>query len=430
MYKRIFTFLKHPTSKNVIINTLGNYVNIFFTAFFALVLVRILDPARYGVLSVLLGIAYVLANLLDFGTTATIYSYLPSLIKAKTVKMYRFLKSTFFYQLLFSSAVILFLFISFPTLDRIFFKTSAPLWELYLTTFAVLFLIWQNFALNALFAAKKFFEANLFINAANIFKTLLLFLFIEFHLISVGVVIFVFGIAGPAVFFSLLLLRKKYVVLQIIRAPIKRSDFRFSYTLTYFVASQFFNLGLRMDLFLLSFYKLRQDVGYYGLAQKIILTIIASVGSITQVLSPRFSNLIDLRGVKREIKKAFVYLLIPTFLFLLLSIVPDKVFYIVFTKKFALTATLTKELARAYLIYPLSTIPFLFTLYTIKKPVFILGGNILFFITITAGAYFFIPKFGVFCLPYIIFFAFFIAGFVVTFLSFLYNKEIKSSKIS
>ncbi len=414
MHKRILQFIKKPTSKNIIINTIGNYLNVAFISAYALLLVRILEPAEYGVLSVLLGIAYVLANLLDFGVTATIYSYLPPLIESRDFNLYKFLKSTFFYQFVFSFTVIVALFIAFPTLDKYFFKTNAPAWELYITTISVLFLIWQNFALNALFAAKQFLQANIFLNTANIIKTILLLLFIVTKTISVGAIIFTFGIIGPMIFFSLLFMKKRYVVTQIIKAPIHRSEFRFGYTITYFIASQFFNLGLRMDLFLLSFYGLRNEVGYYGLSQKIILTILASVASVTQVLSPRFSKIKFKNEIIREIKHAILYLSIPTALFTFLFLLPKQVFYIVFTKKFALTATLTKQLALAYVIYPLSNIPLIFVLYTAKKPKFILVANIVFFFTITLGAYFFIPKYGAFCLPYVIFVAILIAGFILS----------------
>ena len=83
MIKRLLNFIKKPTSKNIVINTIGNYLNVVFIAFFAFLLVRIMQPSEYGVLSVLLGIAYVLANILDFGTTASIYSYLPVMIEKK-----------------------------------------------------------------------------------------------------------------------------------------------------------------------------------------------------------------------------------------------------------------------------------------------------------------------------------------------------------
>ena len=125
MISKFFSFLKRPTSTDVIINTIGNYLNVFFSAFFIYLLVRIISKSEYGVLSVLFGITFVLANLLDFGTTATLYSYLPSLIEQKSENAYRLIKSTFFYQTLFSGIVIGFLLIVFPWLDAVFFKTKA-----------------------------------------------------------------------------------------------------------------------------------------------------------------------------------------------------------------------------------------------------------------------------------------------------------------
>jgi len=186
--------------------------------------------------------------------------------------------------------IISLLFIFFPYLDKIFFKTGAPWWELYITTFSVLFLVWQNYAINALFAAKRFFKANIFLNLSNLIKTFVILALIPLKLITVGSIIFVFGVIGPVIFFILLFFEKKHIVFNILKAPVKKEEFRFGYTITFFIASQFFNLAQRMDLFLLSYFLSKSpEVGYYGLAQKIILTVIASITSITQVLSPKFS---------------------------------------------------------------------------------------------------------------------------------------------
>ncbi|MGB9883591.1 MAG: oligosaccharide flippase family protein, partial [Microgenomates group bacterium] len=141
MVIRLINFLKQSTSKQIIINTIGNYLNVFFTAFFAFLLVRIMSPSDYGVLSVLLGIAYVLANILDLGTTASIYSYLPMLFEQKREQAYIFLKTIFSFQTFFSLIIIFILSVFFPFLDKFFFKTNASLIEFYLTTFSVLFFI-------------------------------------------------------------------------------------------------------------------------------------------------------------------------------------------------------------------------------------------------------------------------------------------------
>ena len=396
MISRLFNFVKKPTSRDVIVNTSGNYLNVFFTALFALIFVRILNPSEYGVLSVLFGIAYVLANILDFGTTATIYSYLPPMIEKKASNLYRFIKTIFFYQSLFSAVVIILLFIFFPYLDKVFFKTGAPSWELYLTTFSVLFLIWQNFVLNILYAAKKFLKAGLYLNASNVLKTLIIIFLWLTNNVSIGSIIFTFGIIGPMLFFLLLFFEKKDLVFVLVKTRVAREEFRMSYTLTYFIASQFFNLGTRMDLFLLSYFLLKAEVGYYGLSQKIILTIMTTVVSITQVLSPSFSKIKTKKEVFHQFRSGIMYMLLPTALFLILSVLPNQIFYLFFTQKFAKTATITHWLALAYILLPFTSLLGLFLLYTVKRPIYILYANVVFFLAITIISYLLIPIYGVY----------------------------------
>jgi len=417
MVKRVISFVRRPTSKHIIINTVGTYLNVLFTAFFAFLLVRILSPSEYGVFSVLFGIAIVLANIFDFGTTATIYSCLPTLIETKSRNLYRFIKSTFFYQSIFSFIVIIILLFTFPYLDRVFFKTGAPIWLLQLTLFSVLFFIWQNFALNCLFAAKRFFRANLYLNLANLGKTLIIFVLVYLKTISVGAIIFVFGIIGPLLFFIFLLFYKKDLFLILIKADVHKDDFRFKYTLTYFISSQFFNIGQRMDLFLISFFRSKAEVGYYGLSQKIILSILSTVISITQVLSPGFAQAKTKTDVNKQFKTGFLYLLIPSAIFFLLYLTPNQVFYLFFTEKFAQTANISRSLSFPYIFYCISNLPSLFLLYTVKKPRYNLIASIVYFVSVTLGCYYLIPKMGVFAPAYMISIGFFAGTLVLVFAS-------------
>jgi len=424
MLTKITDFIKRPTSRHIIINTVGNYLNVFFTAFFALLLVRILSPSEYGVLSVLLGISYVLANVLDFGTSATLYSYLPSLIEKKAANIYQFLKTNFLYQLIFSLIVITLLFVFFPYLDKVFFKTKAPPWELYVTTFSVLFLLWQNFILNCLFAAKKFFMANLYLNLSNVLKTVLIFILIFFHKITIGNIIFIFGILGPIIFFLLVFLDKRHIFKKILVAKIEKEEFRFGYTVTFFIANQFFNLGTRMDLFLLSYFRSKPEVGYYGVSQKIILTILTSITSITQVLSPSFSRIKTKKEAKHHLKTGFFYLLIPAGLFFLLMILPNQIFYLFFTKKFAQTAPITKSLSIPYILYSIGNLPLLFILYTLRKPIYILLSYMVFFAVTTIGCYYLIPIKGVFAPSYVLGLAFFLSTAILAYITIATYKKL------
>lgn len=415
MFAKLTDFLKKPTSRDIFINTIGNYLNVFFTALFVLILVRILTKSEYGVLNVLLGIAYVLSNILDFGTSATIYSYLPSIINNPT-NTYRFVKSTFFYQSLFSSIIIGILFIVFPYLDKIFFKTGAPSWQLYLTALSVLFFIWQNFITNILFAAKKFLQANIYNNAANLIKTIILFALYFTHNINIGSIIFVFGIIGPIIFFLLLFIEKKDLIFVLMKAEVKKEEFRFGYTLTYLVANQFFNLGMRMDLFLLSYFRSKPEVGDYALAQKIILTIITTIVSITQVLSPLYAKIDTKKEFRHYFRISMLYLVIPAALFVVLYFMPTGVFQLFFTSDFGTnTARITHLLSIPFILYTFINIPYLFILYSVKKPMYILYANVAFFIGITAACYYLIPLKGVYGPPTALWIAFILNGLVVLF---------------
>ncbi len=402
MYKKLLSFAKKQTSLNIAINTFGNYLNVAFTAVSALILVRVMGPVDYGILSVLLGIVYVLANVLDFGATATIYSYLPPLLVKSREDVYRFVKTVFFYQSTLSCASLIILIIAFPYLDRIFFKTGAGPVEFYLTSISTLLLLWQNFNLNIHFAARKFVIANIYLNIANVVKMIALVVLIWTNLVTVGSIIAVFGIVGPLALFTCVMWEKRRVVTSVLTARVRRSDFRPRYTITYFIATQFYNMALRMDLFLLSFFGLRAEVGYYALAQKIILTIVSTIISITQVLSPHFANVRNKKQTLHEFKNGLLYFLIPTALFVVLFFIPDGLFFLFFTHKFAPAATITHVLALPFILFTLAHLPMLFLLYTVRKPIYILAGNIVYFVGVTVGSYLLIPHFGVYGPPYAI----------------------------
>jgi len=428
MISRISSFVKHPTSINVIINTAGTYLNIFFTALFAFILFRLLDPAQYGIYSVLLGIAYVLSNILDFGTTATIYSYLPTKIGNKTNELYVFIKSIFYYQTLFSGIVIGFLILFFPFLDQAFFKTGAPLWVLYLTALSTIFYIWQNFLQNCLFAAKKFLKANIYINIANVLKALVIFLLVSLKMVSVGSIIFVFGIVGPLTYFFLIFLERKNLIFRVLKTQASRREFRFRYTFTYFLASQLYNLSLRTDLFLLSYFRSKAEVGYYAAAQKIMLTIFSTMISVTQVLSPHFSSIKDRRELFSKLKTGLLYLIMPAALFLMTVFVPNRLYDLFFTKKFGMaTISVIHWLSIPFIIITFSNLPSLFILYTIKKPKHLLAANFIQFIIMLIGCYIFIPLYGIFAPPLVLLAAFAVSGIYIVIASMLEYKRFNFS---
>ncbi|OGK57401.1 hypothetical protein A3I50_00220 [Candidatus Roizmanbacteria bacterium RIFCSPLOWO2_02_FULL_37_9] len=92
----------------------------------------------------------------------------------------------------------------------------------------------------------------------------------------------------------------------------------------------------------------------------------------------------------------------PAGLFLLLFFTPKQVYDFVFTEKFSETASITRALALPFILYALGSLPMLFLLYTAKKPIYILFSNVIFFVILTAGCYYLIPRLGVYGPPYAI----------------------------
>lgn len=181
----------------------------------------------------------------------------------------------------------------------------------------------------------------------------------------------------------------------------------------YFAASQFYNMGIRMDLFLLSFFGLRDEVGYYGLSQKIILSIIATIVSISQVLSPQFATVQNKAQLKKMLKKGMMYMMIPAGIFIALFLTPRAVFDWVFTAEYGPAAGATHALALPFILNAFGTVLMIFVLYTVKKPIYILWSNISFFIIITVGSYLLIPSRGMFGPPIAIAVAFVVANAIL-----------------
>jgi O-antigen/teichoic acid export membrane protein len=401
MHTKLRQLLRKQTSRDVVVNILGTYSSVVFALVFVLVLTRLMGEEEYGVLSVLLGIIYVLANIMEFGTTATIFSSVPSMyLHPNRHGLNRFIKSTFYYQTIFSAVVIGLLILSFPQLDALFFKTGASYLTLTVSAISVLGFIWQNTLLNIMFAVKKFLEANLWLFISNFLKTLILFVLLPLNLVSVESVIIVFGLIGPLIFLVAVAARHYKMALNIIlHTKPNRDDFKVRYTLTNFAAQQFLNTGMRMDLFILSYFGMRKEVGEYGLAQKIILTIISTVISVTQVLSPAYSSIKTRTEVRRELKHSLTYLLFPTSLFAGVVFVPDVVFGLLFANKFEGTANLTRIMAMPFVVFSLAQVLGLLLLYTFKKPKDLLVSYVFFFIAMTVGCLSLIPRMGVLGAP-------------------------------
>lgn len=417
--QKVINVLKLKTTKNVILNTFGNYLNVFFTALYAFVLFRVMTPSEYGVLSVLFGISYVLANILDFGVTASIYSYLPPLMTNR-MEALKFIKSNFLFQTVLSGVALIILFIFIKPIDTNFLKLNVPLSFFFWTFLTIPLFIWQNFALNLLYATNQFLKANIYINAANIIKTLILFYLILNGLANIENIIITIGIIGQLIFFALLFTERRYVLKNLITSSFEREKIKLRYTLTFFSASQLFNMASRVDLFLLSFYLPKAEVGFYAAAQKVVLSILTSVNSVAQVLSPQFAAVKSKSEVLKLVKKGFFYMMLPVGIFILAAVTPKFIYTFFFTEAYVKTDILTRALSVSYIFFALTLVPVLFFLYTIRKPIHVFYVNLIFFIIVALGCFFLIPIYGVFAPPAVFLVAFLAA---TAYIAFFFWKE-------
>ena len=124
-------------------------------------------------------------------------------------------------------------------------------------------------------------------------------------------------------------------------------------------------------------------------------------------------------------RDGFMYLLIPSALFLALFFTPNRVFYLFFTEKFAQTANITKALALPFIIMCLGSLPSLFILYTVKKPVYLLVANIAMFLIISIGCYLYVPTYGVTAPPYALAVAFTVGTIIISLAAVYEYKKLK-----
>jgi O-antigen/teichoic acid export membrane protein len=392
-------------SKNVLINAGGAYLNIAFATFYTIFLARSFDRVEFGVLSVLLVFSYVLANVFNFGMPASIYAHLPE-IAHDPKKAVKFLKSNLLLLVVLAITSLSIIFMASSFLDTHIFKLKAPPVYYALALTGTFFYIIQNFARDALNAIGDFLHINIAQNISNMVKTALLVFLALSHRLTIGNALFIMGVLGPAVVFAIIIYERKWIIRSLFDSEIARSSIKLGYTTQYFIASQLFALASRVDLFMVAYFLTPGDKGDYALAQRIVLAIVTTTDSITQVFSPQFAKVHSQNDVFSLLKKAFLYVLLPTALFIGVSIAPTYLYTLFFTGKFLFSFPVTRLLSLAYIPYNFAAILLLFFLYSIKKPVHVLISNLILVIILVVGDFFLVPKLGLYAPPLVSFIAF------------------------
>jgi O-antigen/teichoic acid export membrane protein len=411
---------------NIITNTIGTYAGIGFAFLLTLVQFNTLARADFGALSVLLSLAYLLTNIFDFGTVATIYARVPELLINKQKTLYNFIKTVAIFQSTLGVIALSILLLIFSYIDANFLKTQTSFLSHALICCSILLFVWQNLLSNIFFAAKKFLIINLAMNASHIIKLALMMAAYYTHTLTIETTLVILGVVGPIFFISIIICTNIKDFLRAITAKFDLRLLTLKFTVTYFISTQIYSIATRLDLLFISYFFGGRSIqaGDYALAQRVVLAAASTIVSVTQVLSPFYSKLKTKKDIVGELKHSFTFLLIPVALFGAIIITPDIVFG-VFKQISPQTIFLIKLLCVPLMVAALGNIPYLFTLYTVKRPDIVLYSNILFIIAVSSICYFGLPKYGLVAAPVSILAAY---ACNVTFLYIFMQSYIKNLK--
>src|SRR3989344_675775 len=396
--KQIRTLLRERTTAEVVVNTIGNYLNIFFSVLYVVIIARFFTPSENGIYIVLFTLVYVFTNIFDFGTSATIYSYLPSMLQDKT-KSFSFLKITFVYQTILATAALIVLSLLINPINNDWLKLHVP-FRYFIWAFGTIpLLIWQNFILNTLYASRRFFTANVLINMINITRLLLLLLFKIYGILNLEWLLIIFGPLAPILFILLIVVIYPKLPKQFIEASLVRKHLNLGYSFVFFIATQLYFIASRLDLFIIAHFLTKTEVGYYGLAQKIVFSILTTINSVTQVLSPQFSVVKTKSQVNLLMRRFGIFCILPIGLLIGAIITPDFIYNLVFSIQYAAMPPVAKLLSGVNIFFVVMQIPMLFFLYAVKKPKYVLISNAILLTIIGVGSYYGAQNYGLFGPP-------------------------------
>jgi O-antigen/teichoic acid export membrane protein len=352
---------------------------------------------------------------------SSVYAHVPEHMHDRKLTV-DFLWTNILVLTILSVGSLLILWLFSQSIDRYFFKTGASFYVYGLALIGTQMYIWLNFVRDTLNASGKFLHINIATNISNLIKAaLLIYITLQGNL-TVEHVLIILGIVGPLIVFIYIFGQSRWIFRAITQAQASYQHVKLRFTLTYFVSTQLFQLATRADLFMIAYFLTRPEVGYYGLSQRVILAVVTSADSITQVMSPQFAKIKTQHDVKKLLKQSAFYMLIPTGMFLMGAFLPSSIYILVFGKTYEASTLITKLLSFAYIPFPFLAALLLFFLYTVKKPHYLLISNGLFFLTIMIVHTLLIPHLRLVAPPI----SYFTAFIVVTCAMFtMYRHELK-----
>lgn len=349
----LYTFIGRTTFAGI------NFVNMTLIA-------RNLGPSRFGIFSLLYAILSIIVIISDFGMSVSIvkfYSEFQS--KNEFDKIDDLLKISFKIRLIISLTIcIIGLFLSY-FLSVYILKSEELIYSMILVFIAGIGLSFFDFFITYFQSKQEFKKYIIYLNIYSSLIFIFILVLIYLSILTVFTAILVYCIIPYLIFgITMLINRNKFSFHK--KTTLKyRKIMRFNiYIIISNICSMFFN---RIDLFFLNSFLNPSAVGIYSAAFQMAQIIALLTNSITFILLPKISELINLQTIKKTFKMIIVFssllytITIPIIIFspFLIPLILTNIY----SQSITIFQMLILSFGMSFIINPLSIL-----LYKIDKP--------------------------------------------------------------
>lgn len=353
------------TAKNIYWVFFGNFASIIITFFTTIIIANAISKEDNGIFLALFTLANLLSELGEAGVGSALSHFVPrALTDGRSDEATKYVASGFRIEL--GIGLTLFLVVSLlsPVLSRYLFA-STPVSNVLLIGIMTVFLIAYVFASFALSAYQRFREVAVLNIFYSLVRLLILFLVMLTTHLSLGTLLVVYLAAAIVTCgYGAMLLKPAFITTSVSGERIKKVM-----GFAGFLAVQKILVAVssRLDLLMLVPLSGALEAGVYGIASRFAMVYPVLIGSLGQVLAPKFAEYKKGSHALAFFKKVtvvVVLLLVSQFIFyifaqpLLLLLVP----------KYADAIPVFQSLLVAMVGFVIAT-PFVsFLIYTLKKP--------------------------------------------------------------
>jgi teichuronic acid exporter len=379
------------TAKNIYWVFFGNAMSFVLTFFTLIIIAKSISKEEYGIFFALFTLANLLSELGEAGVGAALSRFIPQEVIAKNHhEANTYVSAGFRIELAIGLFIFTIIFLFTPMLANYLFDKT-PSVNVLIIAIMTIFLILYVFSSFALSAFQKFKEVAFLNIFYSFIRIVMLFILLLINHIFLTTVLLIYLFAAILTWvYGIFLMKPSFL-----RTPVSKDKIEKIFHFTKFLSVQkiFVSTSSRLDLLMLVPLSSSYEAGVYGLASRFALVYPVLIGSLGQVLAPKFGEYKKGSQALSFFKK--VLLVIGLFL------LSQLIFYLVaqplillLLPEYAEAIPVLKALLIAMVGFIVAT-PFVsFLIYTLKKPhITTLSSGLQLAIIFLSNLYF-IPKYG------------------------------------